>query len=1035
MADPRANELARITDAIAKGEGAAFVIVGDAGIGKTTLLSAVAREARARGVAVLSTRWSEDAGAPPMWPWSRLVRDFVAAHGAAALAEVHPLVRRLAEDVAEAAGLPLPEPAADELAGRYATGDGVGRLLGRATPVVVLLEDLHHGSPASVAPLESFAAAATGMGAVIVATTRHAAAASGLTAVGAARVTLETLDKDEAVALVRDVAPALSDEAVRDVVTRAAGNPFFITELARLSATGSSRETTTEGVREVVLQRVDHLGDEAREVLSLAALLGPSPAVRRLDGLVGDEDLVASIVDGAHRTRLLEVHGDTFTWAHDLVREALVDALGPSDRRRLHRRIAAALAASASTHPFEFAHHLLASGARTSDAADAGEAAARHAVAMGAYEDAVEWAVKTQSFVDELDDAVTRNARIDALAGRALIGLSEYGAGKERLVRAAKASLRAGDPDQAAVALLDVGAERLRWEEEFEPPVDLMHRAIAEVRDEVLRCRLQSRLSDLARDYATQKVLTIEALAAARACGDPDVVISAIGRHILNDLSLPLEEQQALLDEVRVLAAASGGERQFEADAFNVVLHLERGQLDDAAKLIPSTHAAIMRLGLPQALSFDTTEAMIHLLQGRLDAADEHLTRLIAATEGPQVGNLMAIQAVNNAMVSIIQGDFTDFLPTLDMFLSMTAGSPFAVRVHCLAALVGVLADNRARAEESLDEVFRFGLDQLDAFGFGQADFLRQITLEAACLLGRDDAVRALEPYLDPFAGRMPVAGMAPVFAFGSADHQLAMASRLRGDADEARLRIDRAVALHRKMGSGPWTARSLLVSAEVAGDAGDTERAELDAREAAKLASRHHMRAVGETAAAILSSLGAAPVKGASVGGPAKAIVFTDIESSTSSAAALGDDAWLVRLREHDSVVRKLVAQRGGREIKHLGDGFMLTFPTAAAAVDFGVALQRAFTDALVRVRAGIHVGPVVEEDGDVFGTTVNVAARVASAALGGETVVSDAVLNLVTDARVGTARTVDLKGVPDPMRLFPLDVSLGSSDAFAFD
>ncbi|MDP1793152.1 MAG: ATP-binding protein [Acidimicrobiales bacterium] len=175
MADPRADELARITDAIGGADGAAFVIVGDAGIGKTTLLNAVAREARARGTAVLGTRWSDDAGASPMWPWSRLVRDFVATHGAQALAEGHPLVRRLAEDVAAAAGLALPDPPADELAGRYAIGDGVGRLGGRAAPAVVLLEDLHYGSPANVAPLEPFAAAAIGMGAVVVATTRHAA--------------------------------------------------------------------------------------------------------------------------------------------------------------------------------------------------------------------------------------------------------------------------------------------------------------------------------------------------------------------------------------------------------------------------------------------------------------------------------------------------------------------------------------------------------------------------------------------------------------------------------------------------------------------------------------------------------------------------------------------------------------------------------------------------------------------------------------------------------------------------------------------
>ena len=181
-------------------------------------------------------------------------------------------------------------------------------------------------------------------------------------------------------------------------------------------------------------------------------------------------------------------------------------------------------------------------------------------------------------------------------------------------------------------------------------------------------------------------------------------------------------------------------------------------------------------------------------------------------------------------------------------------------------------------------------------------------------------------------------------------------------------------------------------------------------------------MRQIAEWSAALLAKHGAAPVRGARVSGPPTAIVFTDIESSTESAAALGDAAWFERLREHDTTVRKLVAHHGGREIKHLGDGFMVTFPSARSAVDFGAALQDAFTDALVRVRAGIHVGPVIEEAGDVFGTTVNVAARVAAAASGGETLVSEDVVALVNDASLGESRVATLKGVSEPMKLFPL-------------
>lgn len=115
-------------------------------------------------------------------------------------------------------------------------------------------------------------------------------------------------------------------------------------------------------------------------------------------------------------------------------------------------------------------------------------------------------------------------------------------------------------------------------------------------------------------------------------------------------------------------------------------------------------------------------------------------------------------------------------------------------------------------------------------------------------------------------------------------------------------------------------------------------------------------------------------------------------------------------------------MAQHGGREVKHLGDGFMLTFPWAHAAVDFGRDLQHVFSAGLVRVRAGVHVGPVVEEDGDIFGTTVNVAARVSAAARGGETLVTDDVLALVAAVATKPARSVALKGVEHSMELHPL-------------
>ncbi|MEA2479969.1 MAG: eukaryotic-like serine/threonine-protein kinase, partial [Thermoleophilaceae bacterium] len=125
--------------------------------------------------------------------------------------------------------------------------------------------------------------------------------------------------------------------------------------------------------------------------------------------------------------------------------------------------------------------------------------------------------------------------------------------------------------------------------------------------------------------------------------------------------------------------------------------------------------------------------------------------------------------------------------------------------------------------------------------------------------------------------------------------------------------------------------------------------------------------------------------------------IAFTDIEGSTRIVERLGDERWLALLHEHDAIVREHLAEHDGIEVKHQGDGFMLAFSSSRAALRFAIALQRALAehgrrrpaDAL-RVRIGVHSGFVIADADDYFGREVIVAARISSAAVGGEILVS---------------------------------------------
>ena len=103
--------------------------------------------------------------------------------------------------------------------------------------------------------------------------------------------------------------------------------------------------------------------------------------------------------------------------------------------------------------------------------------------------------------------------------------------------------------------------------------------------------------------------------------------------------------------------------------------------------------------------------------------------------------------------------------------------------------------------------------------------------------------------------------------------------------------------------------------------------------------------------------------------------MAFTDLEDFTTYTEAQGDDAASRLLIGHHRESEPIVGRRGGRVLKRLGDGLMLTFPEPEAAVLACLELSEA---APLRLRAGIHGGKVLVTGDDVIGHVVNLAARV---------------------------------------------------------
>ena len=157
--------------------------------------------------------------------------------------------------------------------------------------------------------------------------------------------------------------------------------------------------------------------------------------------------------------------------------------------------------------------------------------------------------------------------------------------------------------------------------------------------------------------------------------------------------------------------------------------------------------------------------------------------------------------------------------------------------------------------------------------------------------------------------------------------------------------------------------------------------------------------------------------------------IMFTDIESSTALTGRLGDAGAQEVLRRHNEIIRTALREHAGSEIKHTGDGIMASFPTASAALACASDVQRAFEahnerepDARVRVRIGLNAGEPVSEDDDLFGTSVQLAARVCARAEPGQILVANVVRELAAGKGFLFADQGDvvLRGFEDPVRLY---------------
>lgn len=386
-------------------------IIGPAGIGKSTLLHAVADTATSRGILAVWGRCADTASAATLRPWKSVLRDL---YERTAPEDVVPIFGPQARDLC----LVVPELASVFEVGETSapTGsdisDAIARTLQRwaeKQPLVICLEDLHWADAESlivVHHLLDTIASPTGGASIadqqisVVTTWRDTDVAAEATqsreprtrhladigrAVGTSRILLEGLLEADIVEVFRTLSDAEPEnETIHRLAEHTGGNPLFVTELVRSGIDDGFELTDT--IRDVVLRRLDPLPPTAHDVLCAAALCHPSIDESILPDLTNlTRDALSDCLEAAMAARLIEESPSQigrYRFSHDLLAETLASELRQQQRTELHAKIGTFLEKH-SAPVAEIAHHyLLGAAAGTS----LGAARFAHEAAMEADE-------------------------------------------------------------------------------------------------------------------------------------------------------------------------------------------------------------------------------------------------------------------------------------------------------------------------------------------------------------------------------------------------------------------------------------------------------------------------------------------------------------------------------------------------------------------------------------------------------------------------------------------------------------------------
>lgn len=846
-------ELSALTQALDEahaGRGRIVVVSGEAGIGKSALVSGLADLASRRGTPVVWGRAWEFADAPsyfPLWPC------------------LSALGLRADED-ASAAPFALWEQVLVALS-----------VAARETPCLWVLEDLHAADLQTLDLLAFLAQPLRVLRALVVVTTRsqdpRLAGRAQQRLLRMARdgldLRLGPLDVGGVERLARRFAGGLSPSRVQELMDLTSGNPLFVVECARAIKAGGFHclRGGLHGVHQIVLERLQLLPNATRELLESGAVLGrdfSAPALSRLHDLLPAR-AVDLLLPALKSGLLVERAPGKFAFSHAVVQGAVYDSLPAERRCHLHTRAEVALRglSDAPEILLERARHALSGLTRETEVAGLALAweAARALERSGAFD-------RAHALYDRVRDRAATGELSQELSGEMLLHMAEVAeyagkAGESRMLSLTvlKRARERRESSLFARAALELG-RGLRPGLIDAELVAALREALAQVDDEAspLACRLLARLAAAlqpAPDPQGPVEMANLAIARARERGDPalllevlDVAGSALVEYAPRDVRLRATE--ALLQSALLAADFQRIQRARTRLAF------ERAELGNFEAF--DLHVGEM---LREAEGAGRAQARIRPLlmaslvscsRGRLGESDGLLAeaqQLLSLTDDPAL--LLAYRAhlLSRALMLHRDAELTVFEATLP---DLVLGVPSAELT--LAAL-------RSAVRARLDQIEPARADLRLAWSHLGVDgraFLNLLA-EVAASVGDPEIGAACHALLLPLSGTEGLGGQVSMSYEGPIDRLLGLLEAALGQTAIAEPRLRAALAMAEQRGFRAWVAQGRF---DLANLLAATDR-RLEAHElwraAAELAERCEMPGLVRRIRARLAGEGLAPI------------------------------------------------------------------------------------------------------------------------------------------------------------------------------